>query len=124
MPGYVNHDVWKTRKKNPEIRLAEAINDMISAAMQEVKAKEENEKRTVWTSSWRDTFGDGDLHCGHCGAIIEKDELLRHNWYYCYHCGSKMTNPYGGKTAYGGESETAASDDASGRYMYQTEKEN
>lgn len=112
MPGYVNHDVWKTRKKNPEIRLVEAIKDIVSKAIQEAKTKEENEKETVETASWKDIYGDGDLHCSHCGAIIEKDELNRHNWYYCYHCGSKMSNPYGGK------SEIAASDGSNGRYLY------
>ena len=32
----------------------------------------------------------GDYHCEVCKAIIEKDEWTRHNYYYCYHCGSSM----------------------------------
>lgn len=42
---------------------------------------------------WEDTYHDGDLHCSCCGAIIEKDEPYR-NWYYCYHCGSRIENPF------------------------------
>ena len=39
---------------------------------------------------WIDQYGDGDWHCSRCGAIVEKDEQRRHNWYRCYHCGAKM----------------------------------
>ena len=39
---------------------------------------------------WEDTYHDGDWHCSKCGAIVEKDEQDRHNWFYCYHCGSPM----------------------------------
>lgn len=39
---------------------------------------------------WEDKYNDGDWHCSNCGAIVEKDEQGRHNWYYCYHCGAKM----------------------------------
>ena len=40
---------------------------------------------------WEDKYNDGDWHCSNCGAIVEKDEQGRHNWYYCYHCGAKMS---------------------------------
>ena len=36
----------------------------------------------------------GDWHCSNCKAIVEADEQGRHNWFYCYHCGKKMCNPY------------------------------
>lgn len=39
---------------------------------------------------WIDKYNDGDWHCSKCGAIVEKDEQNRHNWYRCYHCGAKM----------------------------------
>ena len=39
---------------------------------------------------WEDKYNDGDWHCSVCGAIVEKDEQKRHNWYRCYHCGAKM----------------------------------
>ena len=39
---------------------------------------------------WIDKYNDGDRHCSECGAIVEKDEQNRHNWYRCYHCGAKM----------------------------------
>lgn len=37
---------------------------------------------------------EGDWHCSNCKAIVEADEQCRHNWFYCYHCGKKMYNPY------------------------------
>ena len=39
---------------------------------------------------WEDTYNDGNWHCSACGAIVEKDEQDRHNWYRCYHCGALM----------------------------------
>ena len=46
------------------------------------------------TARWEDTYKDGDWHCSNCGAIVEKDEQINHSWYYCYHCGAKMENPF------------------------------
>ena len=51
-------------------------------------------KMTVINASWEDTYNDGDWHCSNCGAIVEKYEQINHNWYYCYHCGAKMSKPY------------------------------
>lgn len=48
-------------------------------------------------SEWKDIYGDGDVHCTNCKAIIEQNEPHR-NYYFCYHCGRKMkngTNPFG-----------------------------
>lgn len=39
---------------------------------------------------WQDRYSNGDWYCSECGAIVEKDEQSRHNWYRCYHCGAKM----------------------------------
>ena len=39
---------------------------------------------------WVDQYNDGNWHCSKCGAIVEKDEQINHNWYFCYHCGTKM----------------------------------
>lgn len=39
---------------------------------------------------WIDKFGDGDLYCSECDAVMEKHEHINHNLYYCYHCGAKM----------------------------------
>ena len=37
-----------------------------------------------------DQYNDKNWHCSECGAIVEKDEQINHNWYYCYHCGARM----------------------------------
>lgn len=44
---------------------------------------------------WQDQYNDGDWHCSVCGAIVEKDEQIRHNWLWCYHCGAKMNKKDG-----------------------------
>lgn len=104
MAGFVNHDVWKKRLSSSETRLIAALKDIITETVSEMKTE------TDKTASWQDTLRNGDLHCTNCGAIIEKEEINNHNWYYCYHCGYKMINPYGGKTE--------ISDTTSGRYSF------
>ena len=44
----------------------------------------------VTNGEWVDQYNDGNWHCSKCGAIVEKDEQINHNWYFCYHCGAKM----------------------------------
>ena len=39
---------------------------------------------------WIDKYGNGDLYCSECGAVMEKHEHINHNLYFCYHCGAKM----------------------------------
>ena len=48
------------------------------------------EAEHVRNGEWKDRYNNGDWHCTVCGAIVEKDEQRRHNWYRCYHCGAKM----------------------------------
>lgn len=49
-----------------------------------------NEFEPIRQGRWIDQYNDGNWHCSICGAIVEKDEQDRHNWYWCYHCGAKM----------------------------------
>ena len=42
----------------------------------------------VTNAEWE--YDGADRRCSNCGAIVEEDEWLNHNWYYCYHCGAKM----------------------------------
>ena len=49
------------------------------------------------TGEWIDQYNDGNWHCSKCGAIVEKDEQINHNWYFCYHCGAKMIEPQEGE---------------------------
>lgn len=50
-------------------------------------------------------YGDDDIHCSFCGAIIERNEWLNHRFYYCYHCGTKMKNPLSPNCINGGSYE-------------------
>ncbi len=64
--------------------------------------KDANEATIRYKSACDDAAGNaewvadesGDWHCSRCKAIIEADEESNHNWYFCYHCGAKMSNPY------------------------------
>lgn len=42
------------------------------------------------SGKWVDQYQNGDWHCSCCGAIVEKEEQMLHNWYFCYHCGAEM----------------------------------
>ena len=48
---------------------------------------------TQKSGKWVDQYNDENWHCSKCGAIVEKDEQMNHNWYFCYHCGAKMFEP-------------------------------
>ena len=50
-------------------------------------------KRSDWVRDEK-RFGDNNVRCSGCGAILEGDELKWRNNYYCYHCGAEMQNPY------------------------------
>ena len=71
-----------------EIRLAVGCNT--SRECWELARKGDIQR--VRHGQWIDKYNDGDWHCSACGAIVEKDEQNRHNWYRCYHCGAKMVN--------------------------------
>lgn len=38
-------------------------------------------------------FGDKDIHCSGCGAVIHADEWASHDWLYCYSCGGEAEKP-------------------------------
>lgn len=46
-------------------------------------------------------FGDKDIHCSGCGAVIHADEWASHDWLYCYNCGGEAENPYSVKVLKG-----------------------
>lgn len=48
------------------------------------------EAEPVRHGKWIDKYGNGDLYCSECGAVMERDEHVNHNLYYCYHCGARM----------------------------------
>lgn len=48
------------------------------------------EAEPVLHGRWIDKYGNGDLYCSECGAVMEKHEHINHNLYFCYHCGANM----------------------------------
>lgn len=76
-----------------EIR-AEATIAAFCECILTIKAMPAIAAREVKHAKWEDQYKDGDWHCTNCGAIIEKDEQIRHNWYFCYHCGAIMRKPF------------------------------
>jgi formamidopyrimidine-DNA glycosylase len=55
-----------------------------------VKAGAGDRKHMGDNGRWIDKYGNGDLYCSECGAVMEKHEHINHNLYFCYHCGAKM----------------------------------
>ena len=47
-------------------------------------------------ASWEesDADDDGTLRCSKCKAVLEEYMYGWHNFYFCYHCGAPMSNPY------------------------------
>ncbi len=74
-------------------------------SMDYIKDDTENdtENDTVEQAAWiRDEkrFGDNEIRCSKCGAVLMEYEYKRRKNYYCYHCGSPMTS---GRSALFGE---------------------
>ena len=55
-----------------------------------IHADGSDERQEKHRCRWEDRYNNGDWHCSNCGAVVEKDEQINHNWYFCYHCGKRM----------------------------------
>lgn len=44
---------------------------------------------------WQRRKGSDCWECSECHAVLEDDDIVRHNYYYCYHCGADMMNEDG-----------------------------
>ncbi len=44
---------------------------------------------------WQRRKGSDCWECSQCHAVLESDDIVRHNFYYCYHCGADMMNEDG-----------------------------
>lgn len=44
---------------------------------------------------WQRRKGSDCWECSECHAVLESDDIVRHNFYYCYHCGADMMNEDG-----------------------------
>lgn len=40
----------------------------------------------------QEKYGDWNVHCDQCGAVLEDEDLKNHYWRHCYHCGEFMIN--------------------------------
>ena len=47
------------------------------------------------TGRWQRRKGSDCWECSVCHAVMESDDIVRHNFYYCYHCGADMMNEDG-----------------------------
>ena len=80
-------------KRIRDFGLYHAIEDLpfstktVEAFEMAIQALKEPERKR---GKWIDQYQDGDWHCSCCGAIVEKEEQILHNWYFCYHCGADM----------------------------------
>ena len=44
---------------------------------------------------WQRRKGGDCWECSECHAVLEIDDIVQHNYYYCYHCGANMMNKDG-----------------------------
>ena len=44
---------------------------------------------------WQRRKDEDCWECSECHAVLESDDIVRHNFYYCYHCGADMMNEDG-----------------------------
>ena len=44
---------------------------------------------------WQRRKGSDCWECSECHAVLESDDIVRHNFYYCYHCGVDMMSEDG-----------------------------
>lgn len=47
------------------------------------------------TGKWQRRKGSDCWECSQCHAVLESDDIVRHNFYYCYHCGADMMDEVG-----------------------------
>ena len=44
---------------------------------------------------WQRRKKEDCWECSECHAVLEIDDIVQHNYYYCYHCGANMMNKDG-----------------------------
>lgn len=44
---------------------------------------------------WQRRKGADCWECSECHAVLERDDLGQHNFYFCYHCGADMRDGTG-----------------------------
>ena len=76
---------WNSAMSGSAEEKLKAFWDGMSAEM-----KEEQKK-----GKWQRRKGGDYWECSECHAVLESDDIVRHNFYYCYHCGTDMMNEDG-----------------------------
>ena len=67
-------------------------NVMYYPILKEIKKRLSKERKT---GKWQRRKGSDCWECSECHAVMESDDFVRHNFYYCYHCGADMMNEDG-----------------------------
>ena len=79
----------RTTWRRSEALAIEAWNRAMGAKDINVPNKERNKGK------WQRRKGSDCWECSQCHAVLESDDIVRHNYYYCYHCGADMMNKSG-----------------------------
>ena len=56
----------------------------INGARELVKSMPSAKKKGIWQKR----EGSDCWECSNCHAVLERDDIGNHNYYFCYHCGS------------------------------------
>ena len=78
-------EAWNRSMSGSAEEKLKAFWDGMSAEMKEERKK----------GRWQWRKGSDCWECSECHAVLESDDIVRHNFYYCYHCGADMMNEDG-----------------------------
>lgn len=88
--GMKTASVWQRHDKDKAIAEAiQAWNRAMGNRMELQTVKERKKEK------WQRRKGSDCWECSECHAVLESDDIVRHNFYYCYHCGADMMNEDG-----------------------------
>lgn len=65
--------------------------DLAISVIAEFPSAESEHKK----GKWQRRKGSDCWECSQCHAVLENDDLRRHYFYFCYHCGANMMNKIG-----------------------------
>jgi hypothetical protein len=85
----------ETDDLHSEAEAVQAWNRAIGATDIHVGDKFAKDINVPRKGKWQRRKGSDCWECSECHAVLESDDIVRHNYYYCYHCGADMMNEDG-----------------------------
>ena len=94
--GRIRHNAEQDEMFAPYVeRAIEAWNRAMGAKDINVMDKFAKDINVPRKGKWQRRKGSDCWECSECHAVLESDDIVRHNYYYCYHCGADMMSEDG-----------------------------